>query len=250
MTALDRASPVPLWAQLEALLRRRLASGEFEGGFPTEAKLTSEFGVSRQTVRQAIARLENDGLLERRRGRGTTVAKAELEQPLRSLYSLARSIEAGGLEERSDVLTAEMRSNEEAAAALGLGAGVELVFIERLRFAGGEPLAIDRSWLPADIARPLLQVDLTRGSLYAALADVCDVRVTGGSERIRPVLPPRDDRTRLRLPQGEAALFVQRLALAGNDAVELRLSTIRGDRYSFVAEWSGADAGFHAPGVA
>lgn len=240
--ALDRGSPLPLWAQIESNLRRRLAAGEFDDVFPTEAELTAEFDVSRQTVRQAIGQMVRDGLVERRRGRGTVVTGGTLEQPLRTLYSLARSIEATGLEERSEVLALELRRDEDAAAELGRSGRDQLVYLERLRFAGGEPLALDRSWLPAERTRALLRADLQHGSLYAALAEHCKIRVTGGTERIRAVLPSRDQRARLSMPSREAALLVERLATAGDEAVEVRHTVIRGDRYSFRAEWSGTDS--------
>jgi len=113
-----------------------------------------------------------------------------------------------------------------------------VVYLERLRFAGDEPLALMRSWLPTDVAGGLVESDLESGSLYDLLAERCDIRVTGGWERMRPCNPPPAERQLLCLPKREAALSVQRLALAGDRPIEWRVSTIRGDRYSFKAEWS------------
>jgi GntR family transcriptional regulator len=235
---LDRDSPVPLWAQLETELRRRLQHGEFDTAFPTESELTATYDVSRHTVREAVSRLTADGLLERRRGRGTRVAPLGLEQPLHSLYSLARTIADQGLEERSEVLALEAGTDAEAAERLGLARRTRLVRVERLRLAGGEPLALDRSWLPAEVALPLLDADLERGSLYDALAELSEVRVAGGRERISPVVPSSADRALLRLPSGEAALLVDRVVHDGaGRAVEWRRSLVRGDRYSFTATW-------------
>lgn len=237
-TTLDRSSPVPLWAQLEADLRRRVMSGDFDDAFPTESDLVSSYDVSRHTVREALGRLAAAGLLERRRGRGTRVTSPDVEQPLHSFYSLARTIADQGLEERSDVLRQEAATDAQAAERLGVAARTRLVCIERLRYAGDEPLALDRSWLPADLARQLLRVDLGRGSIYDALARESGIRVVGGTERIRPVVPDDDDRARLRLPGGEAALLVDRVVTeAGGRPVEWRRSLVRGDRYAFTASW-------------
>ena len=72
MATLDRNSPMPLWAQLEAELRRRVEAGEFdEGFFPTDLELTEAYDVSRHTVREAVRHLNKTGLLKRERGRGT-----------------------------------------------------------------------------------------------------------------------------------------------------------------------------------
>ena len=235
---LDRTSPVPLWAQLEADLRGRLLTGEFDEAFPTENELVGHYDVSRHTVREAVGRLTAAGLLERRRGRGTRVTPAGVEQPLHSFYSLARTLADQGLDEHSEVLALESGSDSEAAERLGVRPGSRLVRVERLRFAGDEPLALDRSWLPFELARPLLKADLRQGSLYDALAELSGARVAGGTERISPVVPDRADRSLLRLPSGEAALLVDRLVHDGSGRrVEWRRSLIRGDRYAFTAAW-------------
>ena len=66
---------------------------------------------------------------------------------------------------------------------------------------------------------------------------MCGVRVSAGSERIAPVIPLPADRKRLQMPARAAAFLVERRALDGDRPVELRRSTVRGDRYRFVAEW-------------
>jgi len=234
----DRSNPLPLWAQVLGDLRAKLADGEFRDRFPTDDELVATYGVSRQTVREAVRRLQGEGLLERRRGRGTTLTEPVLEQPLRALYSLARTVSHHGLAERSEVLAAGRRTApDDVAQALGLRRGGDVVFLERLRFADEEPISLERSWLPWAPARRILHADLEHGPLYDALADVCGLRVTSGSERISPILPPAEDRALLRMPARAAAFLVERRANALDRPVEVRRSTVRGDRYRFVAEW-------------
>ncbi len=240
VAALDRSSPLPLWAQIVDDLRRRLVSGEFEERFPTDEELTRDYEVSRQTVREAVRRMSAEGLVVRQRGRGTSLSRPILEQPLHSLYSLASLMRAQGVEERSEVLTAARRSpSPEIATQLGVRPDGEVLFIERLRLAGGEPIAWDRSWLPADRTAALLDADLSSGGLYDALVTHCSVRITGGWERIRPVVPDPRERDLLELPPDVAAFSIERLALAGDVPVEWRRSVIRGDRYCLVAQWPG-----------
>lgn len=229
---------MPLWAQVADDLRRRIAGREFTGRFPTDQELVGEYEVSRHTVREALRRLSDDGVLERHRGRGTfLVARPELEQPMRGIYSLASSIVAQGLEEYSHVLSRGVCVDPEAASALELAPDAELVYIERLRFAGGEPLALDHSFLPHDPGNTLLGADLTHGSLYALLTELAGVQVTGGTERITATVPDAAMQALLRLPEGQAALAIERIARAGDRPVERRLSLVRGDRYSFTSEW-------------
>ncbi len=238
VTPLDRRSPVPLWAQLLADLRRRVAAGEFADGFPTDEELRQSYRVSRQTVREAARRLQAEGVIVRQRGRGSTLAGSVLEQPLQALYSLAGRAEDLGLPEHSEVLAQRREQAGDAAEPLGIEVGAAVVYVERLRFVGDEPLSLHRSWLPAALAEGLLGCDLASGSLYDALAETCGVRVTGGWERIRPGVPTPELRRLLGVRRGGAVFEVERLATAGGVAAEWRESVIRGDRYSFRADWS------------
>lgn len=234
---LDRASPVPLWAQLLADLRERLVSGEFANRFPTDEALSAEYSVSRQTVREAVRRLASEGHLVRERGRGTSLAKGELEQPLRSLYSVARSAEAQGYREKSKVLRFEISRGGPYFEQLDIGEDDEVVHIKRLRFVDEEPLLVEESWLPGWRAGNLRHAELTTGSLYDALRTLCDISVTGGWERIRPATPTDSERRLLKLPAGEAVFRVDRFVHDSVGPVERRVSLIRGDRYVFRAEW-------------
>jgi GntR family transcriptional regulator len=242
----DRNSALPLWAQVLGDLRRRLARGEFGAHFPGDEELTEEYGVSRHTVREAVRRLQAEGVVERGRGRGTFVTGRVIEQPLGALYSLFRSAEEQGFVQRSIVRRLEERRDEEAARVLGLPADEPLVYLERLRLADDEPIVLDSSWLPAALARPLLSTDFTRTALYRELHVQCGIRLDGGWERIRPVLPDEEQRALLGLPDGTPALAIERMASRETTPVEWRHSLVRADRFSYVARWSGQDsaAGF------
>jgi GntR family transcriptional regulator len=237
VSVLDRSSPLPLWAQLADDLRRRAAAGEFGERLPSEPELVAEYSVSRNTVREAMRRLHTEGLIRRQRGRGTTLVDIEIEQTLPGLYSLASTIEDRGLEERSDVLVIDTRPAGDSAAHLEVAQDTEVVYVERLRYAGREPLALARSWLPADLAAPLLDADLTRGSVYDALRALSDVRIDGGWERIAPAIPSPTERSALRLPRGQAVFHIERVASTGRRPVEWRTSVVRGDRYRLTSTW-------------
>lgn len=238
VTPVDRSSPLPLWAQLEADLHRRIASGEFDGSFPTDLVLTQEYDVSRHTVREAIRHLNKTGILRRERGRGTVMNRAEFEQPLSTLYSLFESVESAGVEQTSELLRCEIVQDSVAAACLKLDPETALVVVERLRFAGGKPLAIDRAWLPADFAEPLLSVDWSHTALYDELAKIGGPVPDEGWERVTPIVPAPADRTKLELRKNDAAFFLERLGSREGAPVEWRTTIIRGDRYRFVTDWS------------
>ena len=139
---MDRRSPLPLWAQLVAELGRRLGLGAFATHFPTDRELTETYGVSRQTAREAVRRLGTSVALDPQAGRGTFLRAAEFEQPAGTMSSLFEAIESQGVEQRSIVRIQELRTDPAAAADLDLSADTPLVYLERLRLAGGVPLAL------------------------------------------------------------------------------------------------------------
>lgn len=237
MPRLDHTSPLPLWAQLHADLSRRLLAGEFTGHVPGEEDLVKDYEVSRGTVRQALARLSEEGLVQRRRGRGTFAVDPDHLDHLFGIGSLAVTLRSLGVAESSVVRSQELRPAGPAGAVLGIPPGEPVVYVERLRLGDGDPLALDRSWLPVSVASELLDADLTSGSLYAALARHCGVRVTGGSEHLRPAAGSPEERSLLGLPADQALFVMERSALAGADVVEHRQTLLRGDRYELFATW-------------
>jgi GntR family transcriptional regulator len=243
-TPLDRSSPVPLWLQLADDLRRRLEAGEFATRLPTDHELVHDYAVSRHTAREAVRSLSDEGLIERHRGRGTFLRPTRFEQALGGVSSLFHLIEDQGAEQRSVVRALEVRHDATVAAHLGLAARTPLVFLERLRCADGEPLAIDRAWLPARIAEPLLEVDFGHTGLYDELASRCGVVIDELLERIQPIVPAPPERSLLALPNGVAAFSVERLGESHGTPVEWRHLLLRGDRYAFVADWTGSTPTF------
>jgi GntR family transcriptional regulator len=174
------AAPQPLYVRIKKQLRQRLDAAADGEPFPSEPRLAQEFGVSRMTVRAALAGLERDGLLERVPGRGTFVRKAAAERPVGILLSFHDQALAAGRTPRSRVLRAEVRpaSPQEAAVLYPDAADAadarkaahppEVVAISRIRLFGDLPIAIEHAVFPATL-NALLSADLETGSLHNAL---------------------------------------------------------------------------------
>lgn len=236
---LERAGRTPLWSQLLQDLVRRLDAGAFVGHFPSEHELMSEYDVSRHTVREALRRLRESGVIESNRGRLTVVRQGSIEQPLGAMYSLFREVEGRGMEQRSEVLVRDVRTDAEAALVLGLADDTALVYLERLRYADHEPLAWDRTWLPLSVGEGLLDADLSHSGIYDELRRA-GAAVTGGREHIEAVVPTAAQRRLLGVRPAVAALSISRVGCMKNRPVEWRRTLVRGDRFSVAAEWSTA----------
>lgn len=236
---LDRGAAVPLWQQLQADLTSRLEAGEFVREFPGELAIAEQYGVSRHTVRQALQRLRTEGLVVAERGRQPRIAPTpEIRQPMGALYSLFASVEAAGLDQHNTVRRLEIRADAVVASRLDREGSTPLLHLERLRYADDQPLALDRVWLPAEIAAPLLEADFTHTGLYTELADRAGVRLEHGREQIHAVIPTAAERILLQCPPTAAALSIHRIGYAAGRAVEWRHTIVRGDRFALTAEFS------------
>lgn len=238
MNPIDRSSPLPLWAQVLGDLRERLHSGEITDDFPTDNELIAHYNVSRHTAREAVKRLQAEGVVSRERGRGTFVIGPKVEQATGAIYSLFRSIESTGLEQRSIVLDLSTGTDAVAAERLGLRSNAKLVRLERLRLVEAHALAHDTAWLPASLATPLLEVDFTHTALYDELARLCSVQPVAGTEWITTELPPKRERDLLEIGAKQPVFRIRRLSRTHAGPIEWRETIVRGDRYSFVATWS------------
>ncbi len=235
--SLSIESPIPLWAQLAATLRLRIERGEFDAKVPSEPELSREYSVSRATVREALRALRTEGLIQSIQGRGTFVSGDPWDKVLTSGYSLAESIANQGMQESSKVLIAGVCLDEEASELLQIEPGSGLVEIKRIRFASGQPVAIDHSFLSLRIAEPLLELDLTSGSLYKQLYVHCGLRVTSGVERLRAVQLFGGEAELLEMSEGDPVIEIERLAYVHRQPVELRRTLLCADRFQFYARW-------------
>jgi GntR family transcriptional regulator len=234
----EGADATPLWQQVAREIRDRIVAGEYRLGFPTEFVLATDFGVSRATVRQALGELKDEGLLTSRRGSGTFVGGAHVNEALfRTSFSLAKEISSRGLVETSEVLDLRLVQDVHAARALGMEPEQELVYVSRLRLGSGVPLAIDYGWLRAPEANCLLGADLRTGSIYEVLVRDADVVVVGGVDRFLPHRLTVREATLLSAAEGEPSIVIERHAYVGRHLFEYRRTVLAGERLTISAQW-------------
>ena len=238
----NRAHPLPLWAQVTDDLRRRIDLNEFTNSFPGEFDLTEQYGVSRHTIREALRVLRTEGILKSERGRGTSIQERNYSQNLGALYSLFQTIAEEGVTQSSTVQRLAITTNHTVAQELGVDPHTELVVLERVRWANGEPLAHDTSWLLASETRALLTSDFTTNSLYSELKTRCGIDMDGGKERINAQPAPRHIASILAVPTGVAVFAIERLGASNNRAIEWRETFIRGDRFTLEVDFDHSSA--------
>ena len=167
---LDRSSPVPLYYQVATRLQELIEKGEIGVGarIENEVDLAERLGVSRPTTRRAIQYLVERGMLVRKRGVGTQVVHPKVRRPV-ELSSLYDDLVAGDRAPRTEVLDLRViAASDSIAASLTLEPGAEVTWIERLRYAGGEPLALMHNAIPVDVLA-VTEADLAAHGLYELL---------------------------------------------------------------------------------
>src|SRR5205814_8751560 len=140
----------PVYKRIQNAIRRRIQAAELKIGDPvaSERELARIHKVSLMTARHALAGLEREGIVERRRGAGTFVAAPKIH--FNKLMSYTEHMSSRGLLPKSRVLVAKIvQDEEEVAARLGLPANAPLVKVERLRFTEEDPFALETCYLPA-----------------------------------------------------------------------------------------------------
>jgi DNA-binding GntR family transcriptional regulator len=190
---IDRASPVPLYFQVARQLEQAIESGELPPGsrLDNEIALAEELGLSRPTMRQAIQYLVDKGLLVRRRGVGTHVARARVRRPV-GLTSLYDDLSGSGQQPTTTLLSHSVgAASGVVAATLEVPEGTAVLTLERLRRTRGEPLAIMRNHLRADLVqldpavlehRGLYEVLREAGVILASAQQSIGARKASGSE--------------------------------------------------------------------
>lgn len=175
---LSRKRGTALWLQVKTALAAEIEGGAWKAGerLPTEPELMERFGVSRFTVRQAIASLERRGLVRAEQGRGTFVHRDVLVYPISSRTRFSRNlIEQGFDPGREGLLEEVVAAPAEVAEALGITVGDPVAHRRGIGTADGVPIEIASIWLPARRFPDFLRV-LAGNATYTATFATFGVR--------------------------------------------------------------------------
>lgn len=220
----------PLYQQIKLLILQSLQSGEWKpsAAIPSEMELAARFKVSQGTVRKAIDELSADNLLIRRQGKGTFVAthaERQVQYRFLRLYPNNGDLASDGPAQRQIVECITGLADEKTAQALGLSVGDAVLQLKRVLSFAGIPTILEDIWLPGLPFEGLTAARLEQydGPMYALFETEFDVKMVRAEEKIRAVLPDKEQSDLLQISPQTPVLSVERTAYTYNDVpMELR----------------------------
>jgi GntR family transcriptional regulator len=224
------------YGKLAAAMKDRIVQGEWQPGqmIPSEAGLSQEYGVALGTIRQALALLVEDGVLQRHHGKGTFVTKG-LDSASMMRFFRFQNTDEPNAQPQSKILAARLRHpNAAEAAVFAIDAQGQVMQLERLRSVHGEPCLLETIVLPLPLFGPLADSDTSQWDdlLYPMYQQRCGVVIHHAQDDLRFSQLNATQARRLKLQPGHPCVQVERQAfdIAGR-CVERR--TTRGDAFSF-----------------
>ena len=243
MTSTDNRSrlvpgaPVPLYQQLSDLLREEIRSGRYEplDRLPSEHELVREYAISRITARQALVELERAGLVFRRQGRGSFVARPAVVQPLSRLTGLAEAMSGQGLSSTSRVLrTSTVRATTAVARRLRVEPGTSIFEMRRVRLVDDVAVSFDVSWFSLELGRRLAREDLARRDVFWLIENACGIALGAADCEIGAVAAAEEVALQLGVPAGTPLVFIDRLTYdAADGPIDYEHLYVRADRFRY-----------------
>lgn len=227
-------SGLPAYKRIQGTIVKLLKSGQLKPGdiVDSERELAKLHGVSLMTARHALAGLEREGVVVRRRGAGTFVAPPKIH--FNKLMSYTEQMSGRGMPVSSKLLSLELVDTEpEVAARLALPAASGLVKIERLRLGGNEPFAIETCYLSAAEFSGVTQSRLDRSSLFSILEHDYGLEIAHADEEVDATTVDSQSARLLGVSQGAPVLRIRQKIYSTKGKVALYvLGLYRSDRHT------------------
>ncbi|MFN8620767.1 MAG: GntR family transcriptional regulator [Chloroflexota bacterium] len=241
---MDRDTFAPRYRAIEQALRERIAVLRPGDRLPSDSDLCAEFGVSRMTARNAMARLAEEGLVVRDPGRGSFVAEPPSHRRADSLMSFSREMRRQGRAPSSRLIACTVRDvTTREAIDLRLATGEAVVSVKRIRLADGQPIAIEHAVLDGRTAGAVMAADLSTGSLHETLMSAGFIP-TKGQATLWAEAASAEDAALLEVRPGDPLLVERRVILDQRGRpLERTESRYAADRYALDVGFSVEDRG-------
>lgn len=238
---IDFNSHLPYYIQLIDILRENVQSGQWAAGdqIPGEQELCELYDVSRTVVRQALRELELDGVITRRKGKGTFISPPKISEGLvQKLTGFYQDMIERGLRPATKVLHQNVvPATEKVARFLTISPGEKVVDLLRLRSLNDEPIQLVTSYIPLQVCPGLATVDLANRSLYEFMETECGVFIAKGRRFIEAVLANETEAALLGIERGAPLLMLDSICFSeSGQVIEYYHALHRGDRSRFEVE--------------
>ena len=238
----DPNNPIPKYLQISAWLRESIQVGRYKTDerLPSEIELAQMCSVNRNTLRQAISELSAEGLLRKVKGLGTFVSSPgslSLRRKLNRISSFGKELHQAGIREKTRLLEKGFKNPPaQVTNSLALSDNRRVISIRRLRTGNDIPLIYEETYLPEDLFKGILNMDLT-GSMYEIYTQKFNVELTRCEQTIKAVNLNKKVASLLGLKANDAALYMESVTYNDrNMPVEVLCCYFRGDKYTFEVE--------------
>ena len=238
-STISEESDIPLYYQLISIMKRSISAGMLKTGdaLPPETEFCDRYNISRSTVRRAIGELKNEGLVSRRRGKGTFITEPKLNRKVEEVYSFSNEMRNMGLVPSSDILDFKVVTpGMDLIKNLNLkDENIKVYKIVRVRLANGEPLLLETTYIPWFLIKDLTKTMLQNESLYKIFKDKAGILPCEAEESYESVILDKDIANILKCKQNSSGFFLERKARTKTGEIyEFTQSIMRGDRTKFV----------------
>lgn len=232
---IDHESPIPLYLQVENLLRRLIQDPQYQNGkfLPKEVELSKVLGISRNTIRQATNKLEHEKLLIRKKGVGTRVVRNTVSTKLSSWLSFSEEMKNQGVEFiNHDIKISWVKAMDDVADLLQVEEGREVLKLERLRGVSKGPFVYFISYFHPRVG--LTGDEDFEKPLYDILENEYSTIVAVSKEKINAIAADKTVAKKLDMEKGSPVLYRKRLVCdPGNRPIEYNIGYYRGDSFTY-----------------
>jgi len=237
MTDLNPNSPIPLYHQLENVIREKIDTKEFELGeqIPSERDFSEKYNVSRMTIKKAIDQLVEQGILHRKRGKGTFISEEENRvDTLQELIGFNKRVRMLGNNPSSILLERKItRSNDFISKKLNIARDSDIIFTRRVRLVNEVPKAYEESYIPKDLCPKILEIDLEKKSIYNTLMG-SGYKPTKARQKIEAILVDKPIKEVLKMEIGTPILKIDRITFSGEKPIQFSINFDSGIQNSVV----------------
>ena len=216
MDILDSSASVPYYQQISSIIEKKILSGDYPSGskLPTENELCAAYGVSRVTIRKALGLLTQKGMLVSIPSKGTFVMEEKIKKTVHDdrVFSFTEMCRQQGMSPGAKTIRLDVVDpTSDEVLALAMPTGEKLLILERIRYANGNPVVLERSKFPESTFSFLMDIDLNNTSLYKILQEKYDIVFTKANRTVELAFADYSTARHLKISLGAPLLFIESL---------------------------------------